>query len=368
MKQQILLFGGLAAGGVQSHLSLLAKDLQAQGAAVTLFGTECVWPQELLDDLQARGVRLVVTSRKPSPMQKTLSVLQRTLMLRRFDCVYYIGYGRSHGLVQSLLPRRTFSIYHEIVDCPPLGHPMRQLVTRVSAIVANSRDVAGRMRDSWPQTNIKVIPFLTAETELPPPAPRRPVDGSLLRIAFLGRIVSHKRPDFLVRRWGEFALAPPIAPARLDVYGEDDPALLADLRREAAESPYRDSITLHGAYKTADLDRILANTDLVVLPAQFEGLPLVLVEAMMRGVPIVATNAGGTAELALDNPDATVTDRSWEAFLAGLRQFCARIRAGQTDPERLYQWTKARYGTTVVARQWEQALLQPGQFWHRSSL
>jgi len=50
----------------------------------------------------------------------------------------------------------------------------------------------------------------------------------------------------------------------------------------------------------ADLDRVYADLDVVVLTSRNEGSPVALIEAMAASRPVVATRAGGVAELVGD--------------------------------------------------------------------
>jgi glycosyltransferase involved in cell wall biosynthesis len=124
-------------------------------------------------------------------------------------------------------------------------------------------------------------------------------------------------------------------------------------------------IGVHGGYAAADLPGILARADVVAMPCLWEGLPLVLVEAMQQGVPFAAMDAGGIADLV--NPDVEVVPVEIEPaeggpFVAALGRLAARLRAGAVDARRLHAWAEGRYGYEAVAAQWRRALLEPEAF------
>jgi glycosyltransferase involved in cell wall biosynthesis len=54
----------------------------------------------------------------------------------------------------------------------------------------------------------------------------------------------------------------------------------------------------------------LPGLDVVVLPSEFEGLPLVLPEAMSCGVPCICTNVGGCAEAVRDGQEGFVLSKN----------------------------------------------------------
>ncbi|MBP0443315.1 glycosyltransferase family 4 protein [Roseomonas sp. SSH11] len=49
-----------------------------------------------------------------------------------------------------------------------------------------------------------------------------------------------------------------------------------------------------------DTERVLAASDIFCLPSHFEGLPMSVIEAMLTGLPVVATRIGGPREQVLD--------------------------------------------------------------------
>jgi glycosyltransferase involved in cell wall biosynthesis len=365
--RRILISGGLAVGGPQTHVTLLCAALRQAGAEITIASASTNWCAPALAALRAQGVRIVVSPFGFGPLQalgKIWALVAWPFLLRHdYDGLYGIGEGKMHLWASRFVAAEGFRIYHEIVESPRPGSVAARVAATMDGVVANSKNVARQMNELLPGIPVRTIPFLTSGLPMKPPIPRPPRRNATLRIAFLGRLAPHKQPARLIESWPMWNASAPIAPARLDFYGGDYDREGDRLRARIAGLGLQESVRLHGAYSTADLDRIFAETDIVVLPSQYEGLPLVLVEAMQRGIPVVATSAGGTAELGEDNPDVIITPGTeWAAFATGLEQMATRVRAGQIDGARLQAWTEARYGFQPVTAAWRDALLTPEIF------
>ena len=72
----------------------------------------------------------------------------------------------------------------------------------------------------------------------------------------------------------------------------------AAIEREVDARGLRAAMTFLGW--RADLDRLYADLDVVVLTSRNEGSPVALIEAMAAGVPVVSTNVGGVADVVED--------------------------------------------------------------------
>ena len=73
---------------------------------------------------------------------------------------------------------------------------------------------------------------------------------------------------------------------------------LAELEREAGRLGVGERAFFVG--RRPDVPGVLAEVDALVLPSRIEGLPIVVLEAMAQGKPVVATAVGGTPEVVVD--------------------------------------------------------------------
>jgi glycosyltransferase involved in cell wall biosynthesis len=115
---------------------------------------------------------------------------------------------------------------------------------------------------------------------------------SVYLIGCIGRIYfPHKAQDFLVQALAKNRQR--LEGIKLLIVG-DGPDL-GRLKEMIASLRLQDSVTL--VPWSNDLSRIYSALDLLVIPSWFEGVPLVMLEAMFYSIPIVASNVDGMAEI-----------------------------------------------------------------------
>ncbi|MEJ2252468.1 MAG: glycosyltransferase [Candidatus Lokiarchaeota archaeon] len=113
-----------------------------------------------------------------------------------------------------------------------------------------------------------------------------------MRFGYTGRIIPVKGIDLLIKCFNE------IDPkkASLNIYGKLDNGVHY-LKKMVKNS----NIFFHGGYNYWDIDKVLSNLDVLVVPSiWYENSPLVIHEAGLAKIPVITSNLGGMAELIID--------------------------------------------------------------------
>ena len=360
--RHILISGGLASGGPETHVSMLCKVLASKNIRVTIAASATNWDSRSLKALRELGVAIVVPPTgfgALAPFGKLFSLICWPFLLRHdYDVVYCIGHGRMHLAAMRYCGKNGRCIYHEIVDCPTPDSAVHQLAAKMDLVIGNSIAVSQKIESLIPDMPVCTIPFLTTDRALEVRSRSARQAEDPIRVAYLGRLVAHKRPSELIELWGRIGRSGEKVLSTLSIYGGDYGSGFAEeMKQQVKRSGLEDVVRICGTYAMTELDEILDSTDLVVLPSLYEGLPLVLVEAMIRGVPIVSTSAGGSAEFGIDNPDVAISKGTdWVTFVQSLEEMLQKIRDGKINSHRLQTWTELRYGYASVSSKWYEAL------------
>jgi glycosyltransferase involved in cell wall biosynthesis len=102
------------------------------------------------------------------------------------------------------------------------------------------------------------------------------------------------------------------------------------------------------------VSEVLAVSDVLVLPSEYEGMPLILSQAQLMGVPGVVTDVGNNAEvLSATGGGVVVPVGDVGALLRGVLAMLAQ----KPDPQRMRRELLANYGMDVIAEKYWSALV-----------
>lgn len=193
-----------------------------------------------------------------------------------------------------------------------------QRAKRVFFISGNGKSTAeADLGCTIPNATIVKNPVNLPNTQLVPFPP-----GDIpVQFAMIGNLVTvHKGQDIVLS-----VLQQPIWAERkwhLHIYGSGSDETM--LKNMASAKTLSGKITFHG--RVEDIRGIWQSNHLLLLPSRMEGMPLVIVEAMLCGRPCVATPVGGITEWVEDGrtgfiaaaatPDAfdAAMERAWQAM------------------------------------------------------
>jgi glycosyltransferase involved in cell wall biosynthesis len=223
----------------------------------------------------------------------------------------------------------------------------RRLFREVDLFVAPSAALAGEFeRLGLDHSRIRVSDYGFVPLPLVPRrAPARP-----LRLGFVGTLVWHK---------GIHVLLEAVAGLRADAYelklfGNVDvfPDYVSDLRRRATGLPVR----FMGAFDRDRTAAVYAEIDVLVVPSLWlENSPLVIHEAFMTGVAVVAARIGGIPDLVDDGRNGMLYEPS------SAPELTARLQELIDHPERIQALTAAAPQVKSVAddaREWDRVYVE----------
>lgn len=142
---------------------------------------------------------------------------------------------------------------------------------------------------------------------VPDRGPVAPVPHEGVVLGAVGRLDPQKGFDVLL---DALAALPDV---RLVLVGEGRSR--ANLEGRAARPDLAGRVTFAGW--SEDVRAHLAAVDVVVLPSRSEGFPLTIVEAMLAGLPVVATRVGSVAEAVSEGESGLLVDADDPGALAG---------------------------------------------------
>ena len=127
----------------------------------------------------------------------------------------------------------------------------------------------------------------------------RPVHHGGLKLLFVGTCYERKGIKYLLEALS--LLNEEVDTLHIVGKYEEQDIYYIELQSIIAQHHLGNRVYFHGRISDSDLKQFYRSADVFVLPSLWEGFGFVLQEAMIVGLPIIATNVGSIPELIVDN-------------------------------------------------------------------
>ena len=311
-----LVIGQLTTGGAEGQLWLLCRALDRARCRLTVY---CLSDQTTPygQQIAASGILLRVVS---GGRLARVRALRRWFAADRIHVVHAwlfiansFAWAATRGSDQALVTSAR--------NCKRQGRLLdlvnRQAFQASKAIVVNSENVGAYIAKHYaaPGERLRVI-YNGIDTErfrpLEPAAPTTAAPGPIVTV---GRLVAQKNHELFLR--AAQRLAREIPGLRFVIVG--DGPLRPSLAAQAQRLGLSDRVVFAG--ELADVSELLRGASLFWLTSRWEGLPNVVLEALASGVPVVATDVGGTRELVRTGVDGfVVANEDQDGFVRHSRE------------------------------------------------
>ena len=289
-------------GGTQRQITrmLLGLDREAFEPTLVYFRERSFF----VDQLEAAGIRVVRIDKRRRVDPGFFLRLRGFVARGGFDVVHCFSITAELWgalALASIAPARRPALLSSIRNTYDWEHPLRRRIKAFAArrswrVVANSQAGASGAAQAM-GLEPRRLPVIyngvesddATQADVAHLRQTLGIDAGVPVVLFVGRLVEHKDVPTLLRsvaRLRERGLCLLLAGD-----GPLAPALRADIDRLDLGGRVR---LLGQRDDTAALMRL---SDMVVLPSVSEGLSNVIIEAMMQGLPVIASRVGGNVEL-----------------------------------------------------------------------
>ena len=250
--------------------------------------------------LTAAGIKLTVLGCRPKFTFLSILPLARLLWRERPDVVHvHLLGGMAYGALAARLARvkrviaTEQNVYGNIFRAEGRGRElMRKLAARFIDVTAAASTAIQKDLANWklmPKDKIVVIPNGIDNERFA--VSQRNYSRLPITVGCVGRLVEQKGFDVIID-------AMKIVRERVDkvcLRIAGDGPLQAELARRIQQHGLAESVLLAGAQK--DVGNFLQTIDIFAMPSRWEGFGVVLLEAGLHGLPVIASATGGITDI-----------------------------------------------------------------------
>ncbi len=305
-------------GGAEAAVYELCGGLRDRGHPVMAV---IMNPGELAQRLHAAGIRTETLDERRESSPKLAARLRRCIAEFRPDVVH--GHRTKENVLAALVSFSLGPAHPRLVKTLH-GAPehrrgalwsrrgLAQLVDSATdsvyaARVAVSSDLARRMASDGARELVTIHNGLAP----PPPRPHIPAADRDQVVGFGGRLVPVKRVDLLLRVAAEVKQ---LRGTRVGFEIAGEGPLKTELEALSSKLGLGDVVEFTGF--SADIWSRLARWDATMLTSDHEGLPMVCLESLAAGVPMLARQVGGLGEVILGPEQGELVDSADPKLIA----------------------------------------------------
>jgi len=310
---------------------------------------------ELGEELQKKGIKIIVLNRKPGFDLNLILSLSKIIKELAPDIIHAHQYTPwFYGITASILAKKKETIFSEHGRLYPDRLRIKRVIynrlillpyTKIITVDSNHLKNALIKYEKIPAKRITILPNgiklepFSQVNEKNRIIKRKELgikedEFAIGMIARLDPIKDHKSLILAFKK--VYASHPNI---KLFLAGKGP--LYEDIKSLIEQLGLKDRVFLLGYYE--DLYGLLSALDLYILSSHLESAPLGVMEAMAAGLPVIATNAGGTGEIILDGKDGFLVpprdpDKMAEAIIKVLNDPKKAKEMAKKGKEKVYNY------------------------------
>jgi glycosyltransferase involved in cell wall biosynthesis len=197
------------------------------------------------------------------------------------------------------------------------------------------------------QRAVEIVP-LTVNTDRFSLRRPRSADAPFVFIN-VGDLIERRAPEVAIAAFVRLQQRLPGRILHLDMIGEGN--LRPMLEQQCRTAAIAGSVTFHGLIDNDAVAKFLSErADALLLTSRLETFGVVLIEAMVCGLPVVSTNSGGPADIVTPETGFLVPIDDVEAIADAMYQLVLRYDTFRAEPIREY--AVAQFGHAAVTRRW----------------
>ena len=351
-------------GGAQTAFKRMVTFFKAEGFDIKIIAlTNDSKSDWLIDNNYIMlGTVLHKTIKPIYKITKVLQIIFITIKIKilKPNIFITIGLNNTANILARLINKKTFKIAQDFNGDRNLNDNIWDKTNLLFDGVALQ---SPHMLEKWKQYNFNIskINWLPCfpETSQKHIIKKKKDFIGIFKIVYFGRLAANKGLDLVINAIAKNDMMEYLT---FDIWGVgDEEKNLMDL---CIKLNLQNCIRFRGAYPYGkEAAELMITYDLLVLcSTRTEGLPLILLEAMAFGLPLLLTDIGAMRDCTIDNPDAILVIPNIEDIANGIYQAKESWLKGQFDPIRQQNYYDKNFSYSVMANRWKICLDNPSLF------